>query len=224
MSDLDDHLAGAENFTEATQKVEQLLSVDQSTGRIVITGDVFHLGIDTEILQLLLSSLDEFNSMVAKGEVKVADLGIPIPSKASKRPDAPTITSAQPVQFHLRNPVPHIAVSWTMSEACDKYHFIWTSGGPTFAEEELTPGRSFGSSFKIPNTQAHLTYTCKVQGCQSRIVGHDNCSPFSSERSVTMPPNTRSLRTFLTISGVPLRLRSLGVPVVGNGVRTMMRV
>jgi hypothetical protein len=150
----------------------------------------------------------------------------------SKRPDPPTIEAVVPIQFHLRNPEPRILVSWSTRDACDKYHFIWTDRIPPpktiagWREVELETGRGFGFSFNIPKTLGSTTYTFKVQGCDSRMLGHDNCSSFTIENSIQMPANTNSLRTFLSISGVPLArgIRSLGTSVVGAGIRAMMRV
>jgi hypothetical protein len=233
MGEAEDQLATGEKYFTAIQLIEPLLAVDNATRTIVLTGDASNLGIEDEVLQQLLSSLDEVNSMIHAGDVQLAEVAARIPIRhKSPRPDAPTITSVRPVQFHLRNPEPHIDVSWSTHDACDKYHFIWTESshppknGGLWGEVELTPGRSFGSSFSIPKTLPLTPYTFKVQGCQSELLGHDNCSPWSEESSIAMPANTHSLRTFLSISGVPLDqgIRFLGAPVVGTGIRAMMRV
>lgn len=187
-------------------------------------------------LATVLAAFDQSQapfSISQVAEVGLRILGMPTgPRGQVKRPDAPRITSVQPVQVNLRDHEPRIFVSWSMRDACDKFHFMWTdrtpppANGDLWSQVELTPGRTLESSFNIPKTSAGKTYTFKVQGCDSRLLGHDNCSPFTDDRSITMPANTHSLKTFLSISNLPLNrgVRFLGTSVFGNGLRAMMRI
>lgn len=148
------------------------------------------------------------------------------------RPGVPTITSIQPEQFTLQNADSSIFVAWSVSDVCDKYHFMWTDRTPTprFAGGwnaiEFTARGSHGFATRIPKTSIGTTYTFKVQGCKAMDLGSDLCGPFCADSDIRMPGNTHSLRDFLRLSKVPLPagVRSLGTSVFGAGLRAMMRL
>jgi hypothetical protein len=184
-------------------------------------------------LNLVLKAFDQANARFSISEF--ADIcqrpllsQTPLPS----RPGAPNITTVQPEQFTLSNTDSSIFIAWSVSEICDKYHFMWTDRIPTppFAGGwnaiEFTAHGSHGFATRIPKTSIGTTYTFKVQGCKAFDLGSDLCGPFCADSNITMPGNTHSLRTFLQLSNVLLAagVRSLGTPVFGAGFRAMMRV
>lgn len=143
---------------------------------------------------------------------------------------SPIIDSLNAVQVTLHD-VPHILVHWSSSQV-DKYHLMFTDAFPPpntasgWAETEIESAKSTSFRFRLsPTPQQGVTWSFKVQGCKSFDIGPDACSPFSETKSVATPRNTRSLRTFLQLSGVPLNagIRSLGKDVA-RGVRAMMHL
>jgi hypothetical protein len=143
----------------------------------------------------------------------------------------PGIDSLDAVQVTLHD-VPHILVHWSSSQAFDKYHLMFTSVFPPpntasgWVEIEIKSAKSTSFRYRLsPTLNQGETWSFKVQGCKSFDIGPDACSPFSETRSVATPRNTRSLRTFLQLSGVPLNagIRSLGNDAA-RGVRAMMHL
>lgn len=146
-------------------------------------------------------------------------------------PGVPTITSIEPDQASLNDSEGNIVVRWQNSPA-DKYHFMWTDEVPApttlsgWHAVELNAHNTTGFAFQVPNTVVGRTYTFKVQSCIVFDLGPDRCSAFCPNRSVVMPTNTRSLRTFLALSDAHLNpgIRSLGPAAFGAGIRKMMHL
>jgi hypothetical protein len=148
------------------------------------------------------------------------------------RPTVPPTLDAWPMQFTLHSES-YVYVSWTIPDPCDKFHLRWSgypppkfsAGWGAIEFHTSAPRRDFATKIEEPTTVG-TTYSIKVQGCQSVMVGSDRCSPFSPDFGVTIPENTHSLREFLQLSNVPpdTSIRSLGVAVYGAGLRAMMRI
>jgi len=157
--------------------------------------------------------------------------GFPSPTGPT-RPGSPRIDTIQPEQFTLRSADSSLFVAWSIAEACDKFHFMWTDKIPTpsFAASwnaiEFNTEAAHSFATRIPKTSVGKVYTFKVQGCKATTVGPDLCGPFCDDRNIRIPGNTHSLRTFLQLSGVPpgAGVRSLGASVFGAGLRAMMQL
>jgi hypothetical protein len=138
---------------------------------------------------------------------------------------APSITGTEPHQATLKDPG-QIVVRWRANVTFDQYHLIW---------QELPSGKlneveidSSGDTGFFPATPAlpGRSYSFKVQGCITHLIGLNDCSPFTAPTVTQMPANTTSLKTFLRLSRVVLNpgLRSLGEAAIGAGIRKMMHL
>jgi hypothetical protein len=109
--------------------------------------------------------------------------------------------------------------------AFDLYHFMWMEHSIGWQETEINFGGATGV-FSVTPASAGLFYEFKIQGCISRTIGLDDCSSFSLPTIFQMPPNTRSLRAFLSLSGLSsiTNIRSLGASGYGAGLRSMMHL
>ena len=137
---------------------------------------------------------------------------------------APTIGAIEPHQATL-TAESRIDVHWTGSSQFDLYHFMWMEQGHGWTEIEINSGGSSGV-WTVSPVSPQRTYSFKVQGCVSKLIGLDDCSPFSAPVSFPMPPYTHSLREFLRLANVRLNpgIRSLGKAAYGAGIRGMMRL
>jgi hypothetical protein len=140
------------------------------------------------------------------------------------KPPAPTIGSVQSRQATLRE-AGKIDVHWTATTDFDLYHFMWREQSQEWAQIEINSGGNSGV-FTVSPALPGRTYVFKVQGCISKLIGLDDCSPFSGDATFVMPANTRSLREFLRLSEAQLDpgIRSLGASVYGSGIRAAMHV
>jgi hypothetical protein len=140
------------------------------------------------------------------------------------KPPAPTISSIEPHQATLRNPG-KIDVHWTATANFDLYHFMSMEQPHGWNEVEIDSGGRSGV-FTVSPAVTGRSYAFKVQGCISKAIGLDDCSPFTDPSTLVMPAGTRSLREFLRLSNVPLSagVRSLGRNATGAGVRAMMHL
>jgi len=118
-------------------------------------------------------------------------------------------------------------VRWVANIVFDQYHVIFEelpSGGLNEVEIDSRGNDGF---FMLTPALQERSYAFKVQGCITHSIGLNDCSPFTDSTVVKMPKNTRSLRTFLEISGVVLAsglgLRSLGAASAA-GLRAMMHL
>jgi hypothetical protein len=69
-----------------------------------------------------------------------------------------------------------LVIQWRGQGDYDKYHFNWRhAGGPVHSHE--VRGGSRGQ-FIIRNAWKNTVYEFSVQGCESVLIGKDNCSPF----------------------------------------------
>lgn len=140
------------------------------------------------------------------------------------KPPVPTIGSIEPHQAMLQSEG-KIDVHWIGAANFDLYHFMWMEQPHGWNEVEINSGGHSGVFTVSPAFPGH-TYGFKVQGCISRLIGLDDCSPFSDPTNFVMPANTNSLREFLRLSNVQLNpgIRSLGEAAYGTGLRAMMRL
>ncbi len=147
----------------------------------------------------------------------------PPPPGPRPKPPAPRITSLEPHQATLHDEG-DIVAHWTAVTNFDQFHVIaGETGGPPGEVEIDSPGTN--GFFRLTPTIPGRQYAFKVQGCITHTIGLNDCSLFTIEQTVTMPPNTRSLREFLRLSRVSLErgVRSIGGPGVSS-VRAMMRL
>ena len=147
----------------------------------------------------------------------------PPPPVHPKQP-APKIGSVEPHQVTLHNPG-KIDVHWNATTNFDLYHFMWMEQPHGWNEVEINSSGNNGV-FTVSPAVSGRTYAFKVQGCISKLIGLDDCSPFSDPSTFVMPASTRSLREFLRLSGVRLNpgVRSLGKDAYGAGLRAMMHL
>lgn len=147
------------------------------------------------------------------------------PQSHSDAPTTPVINSVEPHQATLEHEG-KIIIRWVGS-MFDQCHFMWQDKPPYWHEEEIEfdPPSTTGSFVVSPAYQGH-NYSFKVQACKTKLIGLNRCSPFTTETGLVMPQNTHSLRVFLQLSRAHLNpgIRSLGASVLGNGVRSMMRL
>jgi hypothetical protein len=146
---------------------------------------------------------------------------------------SPTIDSLLPKQGILGHPA-QITVHWSSNKAFDVYHLMATQVFPPPPPErgpqgwitlEFSKPGSHDFLYTFHGVKQNEEWSFKVQGCVTDILG-SSCSPFSSVRSVKVPVNTRSVRTFLDLSGVPAprSLRSLGSAVTQRGLKAAMNI
>jgi hypothetical protein len=140
------------------------------------------------------------------------------------KPPAPTISSIEPHQATLGNQS-KIDVHWTATANFDLFHFMWMEQPQGWNEVEINSGGRSGVFTVSPALPLH-TFAFKVQGCISKLIGLDDCSPFAEPTTFVMPANTTSLREFLRLSGAQLNpgARSLGEGTYGAGIRAMMHL
>jgi hypothetical protein len=140
------------------------------------------------------------------------------------KPPVPSIASITAHQATLQNKG-KIDIHWTATANFDLYHFMWMEQPHGWNEIEINSGGNNGVFTVSPAFPGH-TYDFKVQGCISKLIGLDDCSPFSDPTNFVMPANTKNLREFLRLSNVQLHpgIRSLGEAAYGAGFRAMMQL
>ena len=140
------------------------------------------------------------------------------------KPPVPTISSIEPHQATLQN-AGKIDVHWNASTNFDLYHFMWVELPHGWNEVEINSGGHNGV-FTVSPAFPKRTYAFKVQGCISKLIGLDDCSPFSDPTTLVMPANTNSVREFLRLSNAQLNpgIRSLDKAAYRAGLRAMMRL
>jgi hypothetical protein len=169
---------------------------------------------------------DQMNGMDWQAACTVVKFTTQAPPGPPPRPKPPTpaIGSIEPHQATLHD-AGRIDVHWAGSPQIDLYHFMWSELPHGWNAVEVDSGGSTGVWTVAPAT-AGRTYSFKVQGCISRTIGLDDCSPFCDPVNFVMPANTNSLREFLRLSDVRLvsGIRSLGTAIYGSGFRVMMHL
>ncbi len=132
----------------------------------------------------------------------------------------PIITTIESHQATL-NDEGYLDIQWSSFKR-DKYHFMWMLKPRNgWAQIEIE-----AKSHRVIPTFPGQEYSLKVQGCNSMLIGHDNCSDFSVTRNFTIPQNTSSLRQFLSLSNAQLNpgIQSLGSATYSSGIRAMMHL
>jgi hypothetical protein len=145
-------------------------------------------------------------------------------------PSAPKITAMTSRQFTLHESS-SLFISWS-SENCDIYHLSWrvvrsVPGSVNISNvQEIRTSGTTTFTARIVNSLPGEVYETQVQACRHVDIGADPCSPFSPVSRLTIPDNTKSLRQFLSLSGVsvPTTLKSLGFVGPGFTIRGLLRV
>jgi hypothetical protein len=74
-----------------------------------------------------------------------------------------------------------IWVEWDPNGSFDKFHFSWAHKGGPWHPNEFT-GRTH---FVIRPAWKNTEYVFSLQGCESVLIGKDNCSPFEETSFTT---------------------------------------
>jgi hypothetical protein len=140
---------------------------------------------------------------------------------------APVIDSSTVRQATLRAGS-RVDIHWTSPRAYDAYRVIFFIGSQPGATATINSGGStgsFGISPAPPGQRFQFTVNGVVIHSFLGIEFSEDVSDASDAVTVIVPPNTRSLRTFLRLSGITLSpgIRSLG-PAVAAGVRHLMHL
>jgi hypothetical protein len=145
----------------------------------------------------------------------------------------PTIDSHTTRQATLTSDS-RIDIHWVSSKAYDAFDIGWheqdvTGGTIDSGGSRVESGGNDGAFGRSPVMPGHW-FRFVVGGVVEHTIlgikiGEDK-SPDSEPHVAKMPPNTRSLRTFLRLSNVTLKpgIRSLGADAYGRGIRAMMKL
>lgn len=76
-----------------------------------------------------------------------------------------------------------IYVEWDPQGSYDKIHFSWARAGGPWHPNEFSA--NFKPVFVVHSARKNTEYFFSMQGCESVLIGKDNCSPFEETSFVT---------------------------------------
>jgi hypothetical protein len=140
---------------------------------------------------------------------------------------APVINQVTPRQATLTSDA-RIDIHWVAARSYDEYQVFYTVGEQS--RSKIIESAGADGAFGVTPTQPGQTFIFTVEGHVIHsflgIYLSEDDSLGSTLVTVVIPPNTQSLRTFLSLSNVTLNpgIRSLGVQAISRGIRAMMHL
>ncbi len=125
-------------------------------------------------------------AVVAGGAVVCGVLAVPAPAAAVPSGGQVLCAVGQPCIYTVYQTGTTIVIEWRGDQEWDGYNVRWSRPGRAETQHAVAGGRS--GSFRITNAQAGVTYTLKVQGCETNFLSSSTCSPWE-EVSITARPN-----------------------------------
>ncbi|MCA0155348.1 fibronectin type III domain-containing protein [Tsukamurella sp. M9C] len=124
---------------------------------------------------------------VAWGAVVCGVLAVPAPATAVPvGGDQVLCAVGQPCIDNLYQTGTTIVVEWKGDQEWDAYNVRWSRPGRAETQHAVAGGRR--GSFRITTVNPGVTYTVKVQGCETHVLSSSTCSPWE-EASITARPN-----------------------------------
>ncbi|MFD9828490.1 fibronectin type III domain-containing protein [Tsukamurella tyrosinosolvens] len=122
-------------------------------------------------------------AVVAGGAVVCGVLGVAAPASAVPSGGQVLCAVGQPCIDNLYQTGTTIVVEWRGDQEWDGYNVRWSRPGRAETQHAVAGGRA--GSFRINDVHPGVTYTVKVQGCETHVLSSSTCSPWE-EASITV--------------------------------------